>query len=130
MQTTYNEKEIPALAEEKCSVIYALEIIGGKWRLPIIWKLSKQESMRYNELRRELEGITNIMLTRSLRFLEERKLVVRKEFEQIPPRVEYSLTERARKLIPALEIIKEWGEGEIEFDRQMAAEREASQKGA
>ena len=70
------------------------------------------------------------MLTRSLRFLEERKLVVRKEFEQIPPRVEYSLTERARKLIPALEIIKEWGEGEIEFDRQMTAEREASQKGA
>ena len=74
MQTTYSGKEIPQLAGEKCSVIYALEVIGGKWKLPIIWKLSKKESLRYNELKRELEGITNVMLTRSLQSLEEHRL--------------------------------------------------------
>lgn len=114
MQKTYSEKEIPELANEKCAVIYALEIIGGKWKLPIIYKLSKKESMRYNELKRELEGITNIMLTRSLQYLEERQLVTRREFNQIPPHVEYSLTESAKKLLPALEVIKDWGRMEME----------------
>lgn len=113
MQTTYTTKEIPELSQKKCSVIYALEIVGGKWKLPIIWKLSKQDSLRYNELKRELEGITNIMLTRSLRYLEERDLITRKEYGTIPPHVEYALTDHARGLIPALEAIKTWGDKEI-----------------
>lgn len=93
----------------KCAVIRALEIIGGKWRLPIIWELSAQESMRYNELKRRVDGITNIMLTRALQGLEEHKLVIRTEYNQIPPHVEYSLTDSCRQLLPALEIINEWG---------------------
>lgn len=113
MQTTYLENEVPEFAKEKCAVIYALEIIGGKWKLPIIWKLSKQESMRYNELKRQLDGITNLMLTRSLKYLEEHRLVIRKEYEQIPPHVEYSLTDSARDLIPALDVIKDWGSAEM-----------------
>ncbi|MCD7918985.1 MAG: helix-turn-helix transcriptional regulator [Clostridiales bacterium] len=99
--------------QEKCPVIVALEIIGGKWRLPIIWELSAVESMRYNELRRRLDGITNIMLTRCLRALEEHGLVIRKELNQIPPHVEYSLSDSCRKLIPALEIINDWGATQI-----------------
>lgn len=94
---------------KKCAVTHALEIIGGKWRLPIIWELSAQESMRYNELKRRLDGITNIMLTRSLRGLEEHGLVKRAEICRIPPHVEYSLTESCKRLLPALEIINEWG---------------------
>lgn len=97
----------------KCAVIHALEIIGGKWRLPIIWELSTQESMRYNELKRHLNGITNIMLTRSLQGLEEHGLVIRVVFNQIPPRVEYSLTESCRELLPALEIINHWGKRQM-----------------
>ncbi|WP_256132901.1 winged helix-turn-helix transcriptional regulator [Anaerovorax odorimutans] len=122
MQTTYSEKEIPDLSEEKCSVIYALEIIGGKWKLPIIWKLSKKKTMRYNELKRELEGITNIMLTRSLQYLEEHQLVIRRELEHIPPHVEYSLTDRARQLIPALEVIKDWGRQEMKRSQEQSGE--------
>lgn len=114
MQTTYSGNEIPDFTNEKCAVIYALEIIGGKWKLPIIWKLSKKESMRYNELKRELEGITNIMLTRSLQYLEEHDLITREELKQIPPHVKYSLTKNARKLLPALEVIKDWGFEELE----------------
>jgi len=94
---------------KKCAVVYALEIIGGKWRLPIIWELSAQETMRYNELKRHLNGITNIMLTRALQGLEEHKLVNRVELSQIPPHVEYSLTESCKELLPALEIINSWG---------------------
>lgn len=94
---------------EKCPVIRALEILGGKWRLAIIWELSCYESMRYNELKRHLCGITNMMLTRSLQALEQHGLVTRKEYGQIPPHVEYSITESCKSLLPALEIINEWG---------------------
>lgn len=113
MQKTYTKKEVFELAQEKCAVIYALELIGGKWRLPVIWKLSKQESMRYNELKRNLEGITNIMLTRTLQDLERNGLVIRKEYQQIPPHVEYSLTDGGKTLIPALEIIGDWGRNKM-----------------
>ena len=106
MKTAIEEKPIHY---QKCAVTLALDIIGGKWRLPIIWQLSSQESMRYNELKRHLEGITNIMLTRALLGLEENGLVIRKEYSQIPPHVEYSLTESCKELLPALEIINEWG---------------------
>ena len=94
---------------EKCPVIHALDILGGKWRLAIIWELSRYDSMRYNELKRHLSGITNIMLTRSLQALEQHDLITRNELCQIPPHVEYSITERCKSLLPALEIINEWG---------------------
>ncbi len=113
MQTTYNKNEVSEIIESKCAVIYALEIIGGKWRLPIIWQLSSQESMRYNELKRHLNGVTNIMLTRALQGLEEHGLVLRVERNQIPPHVEYSLTDRCKELLPALEIIDEWGRSQM-----------------
>lgn len=122
MQKTYSGEEIPVLSQEKCAVIFAFELLGGKWRLPIIWKLSKQESMRYNELKRQLEGITNIMLTRTLRDLERNGLIIREEYDQIPPRVEYSLTESAKKLLPAIELIGQWGREKM----QSAGSNEAS----
>ena len=93
----------------RCADIYALEVISGKWRLAIIWTLASKESMRYNELKRHLRGIANIMLTRALRSLEEHDLVVRREFNQIPPHVEYSLTPKCREVLPALRIIHSWG---------------------
>lgn len=114
MQKTYHKKEVPELAREKCGVIYALELIGGKWKLPVLWKLSKQDTIRYNELRRQLPGVTNTMLTRVLVDLEANGLVVRREYEQVPPHVEYGLTESGRSLIPALEIIGVWGRSKME----------------
>ncbi|MGX8700994.1 winged helix-turn-helix transcriptional regulator [Caproiciproducens sp.] len=107
------QEKIKSIHGKKCAVAHALEIIGGKWRLPIIWELSAKESMRYNELKRHLDGITNIMLTRSLNGLEENGLVLRTEICRIPPHVEYSLTESCKQLLPALEIINEWGKGRM-----------------
>lgn len=92
----------------KCPVINVLNIVGGKWRLPIIWHL-KDEGMRYNELKRQITGITNIMLTRSLRDLEEAGLIHRIQYSTVPPHVEYRLTERAHKLVPAIDEIRKWG---------------------
>lgn len=97
------------VCSEMCPVTRALEVIGGKWKLPIIWKISAAKSIRYNELKRSIPGITNIMLTRSLQSLEEHGLVKRIEYNKIPPHVEYSLTDACQDLLPALVIINEWG---------------------
>lgn len=78
-----------------CPIIHALNLIGGKWKLPVLWHLFDAESVRYNELKRSVVGITNIMLTQCLRELEAAGLVRRNDFGEVPPRVEYSLTGRA-----------------------------------
>lgn len=100
-------------ANGNCPVLYALSIIGGKWRIPILWYLS-QSDLRYNDLKRKMGSVTNIMLTRSLKELEEHGLVKRTQFIEIPPHVVYSLTEQGTKLIPALVALKDWGVEQIE----------------
>ena len=94
---------------DNCPLTYALNLIGGKWRLPIIWALNKNKTMRYNELKRSIGGITNMMLTQSLKELEAYGIVIRKQYMEIPPRVEYSLTRNGENLIPALKELAEWG---------------------
>lgn len=104
---------------EMCPVIHTLDIIGGKWRIPIIWHISIKKSVRYNELKRSIHGITNIMLTRSLQALEEHGLVKRTEYNKIPPHVEYSLTAQGEELLPALKIINEWGKNSLrEYEKK------------
>ena len=101
---------------DACPVLHALNLLGGKWRLPIIWHLL-EGGLRYNQLKRQLQGITNIMLTRSLQDLEECGLVTRVQHSEIPPHVEYFLTEHAKKLIPAMEIFRAWGEEQMLFEK-------------
>lgn len=94
-----------------CPLTYALDLIGGKWRLPIIWALHKNDTLRYNELKRKVDGITNMMLSQCLKEMEMYGLVNRKQYMEIPPRVEYSLSEAGEDLIPALESLARWGKG-------------------
>ena len=94
---------------DNCPLTQALNLIGGKWRLPIIWALSKNGTLRYNELKKNIDGITNMMLTQSLKELEADGIINRKQFMEIPPRVEYSLTESGVELIPALQALARWG---------------------
>ena len=72
---------------DNCPLTFALNYIGGKWRLPIIWALSKNGTMRYNELKRSIDGITNMMLTQSLKELELNGIINRQQYMEIPPRV-------------------------------------------
>ncbi|OGO77199.1 MAG: transcriptional regulator [Clostridiales bacterium GWB2_37_7] len=94
---------------DNCPLTFALNLIGGKWRLPIIWALSKNGTMRYNELKRSIYGITNMMLTQTLKELELNGIINRKQFMEVPPRVEYSLTNNGENLIPALKALANWG---------------------
>jgi DNA-binding HxlR family transcriptional regulator len=95
--------------KEDCPLIFALTLIGSKWRLPIIWALWKNKTIRYNELKRQVDGITNMVLSQSLKEMEKHGLVVRTQFMEMPPRVEYSLTEAGEALIPSLKSLAEWG---------------------
>jgi DNA-binding HxlR family transcriptional regulator len=101
----------------KCPLIYALEIIGQKWKLPIMWYLFDNNFTRYNELKRKVKGITNMMLTKSLKELVEHNLIVRIQYEVIPPKVEYALTERGKSLLPALNELSIWGEEQLKLDK-------------
>lgn len=101
-----------------CEIVNALNLLSGRWKLPILWKLS-YGNIRYNELKRQVHGITNIMLTRSLQELETHGLVSRIQYSEIPPHVEYCLTKAGQKLLPALHELKKWGEEQAIFERQL-----------
>lgn len=98
---------------ERCPILHALDVVGQKWKLPIPWYLHEAEATRYNELKRRVPGITNMMLTKSLRELEEAGLVARHSYDTVPPKVEYSLTQTGRDLLPALNELYKWGEAHM-----------------
>lgn len=89
---------------------YTLSIINGKWKLTIIYYLSTYEVVRFNQLKRYLGKITYKTLSDSLKELEQDGLVNRRAFPQIPPKVEYSLTEKGKSLWPIIENMCSWGE--------------------
>lgn len=89
---------------------YTLSLISGKWKLLILYHLGKHEVVRFNELQRLLGQITYKTLSGNLKELDSDGLILRKEYPQIPPKVEYSLTEKGRSLLPILSSMCEWGE--------------------
>ena len=86
----------------------ALDVIGGKWKMPILWRL-KDKVWRYGELKNFIPGITHKMLAQQLRELEADGLVNRKVYQVIPPKVEYSITEKGLTTIPVITSLREWG---------------------
>ncbi|NTV31378.1 helix-turn-helix transcriptional regulator [candidate division WWE3 bacterium] len=85
-----------------------VKVIGGKWKPIILWLLSQQK-YRFSELRNEINGVTQKMLTQQLKELEKDGLIKRKVFPVVPPKVEYSLTPYGRSLQPLLAAMAEWG---------------------
>lgn len=94
--------------DEQCPVEAGLNILSGKWTLKILWHLSKG-TIRFNELQRRLGNITTKTLTQQLRELEEQGIITRKVFPEIPPKVEYSLSEMGATLKPVLAQLCDWG---------------------
>ena len=88
---------------------YTLSMIGGKWRLVILYWLVEYETIRFNELQRKIGTITYKTLSLQLKEMVEDELIIRKEYPQIPPKVEYSLSEKGRSLLPIMETMCEWG---------------------
>jgi DNA-binding HxlR family transcriptional regulator len=95
--------------QEKCPLSSALEIIGGKWKIPIICSLYSDGPTRYNGLKRKIKGITNTMLASSLKELESDGIVLRTQYNEMPLRVEYELTKDSESLIPILRSLSSWG---------------------
>lgn len=101
---TANADKIDELHEE---IRRAIAVFGGKWKLEILWLLN-QRVHRFNELRRAIPGVTQHMLTLQLRELENDGLVSRTVFPEVPPRVEYRITDEAQRLKPVFEAIFTW----------------------
>ncbi len=100
-------KKIDIFAE-KCSVETAITIVGGKWKLLII-ALLRVRAHRFGELKKKMPRISERMLSRQLRDLERDGVISRKIYPEIPPKVEYSLTENGKGMIPVLDALGEWG---------------------
>ncbi len=98
-----------------CPIGAALCAVGGKWKMRVICTLYVDGTQRYNDLVRKTAGVTNAMLSSSLKELEADGIITRRQYEEIPPRVEYSLTERGRELWPILHRLAHWAARE-EYD--------------
>ncbi len=97
-----------------CEKELTLAIIGGKWKMLILWHLGKEGTKRFGELKSLIPGITQRMLVSQLRELEEDLIVHREVYPVVPPKVEYSLTERGESLMSILESMYEWGKNYME----------------
>jgi len=101
--------------EDICPVMYAVSVIGRKWKIPILWQLAcKNEPMRFCELRRSLDGPTDAMLSKALDELQESGLIHRIQYDCIPPKVEYTLTCKSKALLPTLISLRDWAQGIID----------------
>jgi len=88
---------------------YTLSVVSGKWKLKIIYLLACMGTIRYGILKKNIDGITHKMLSSQLKELENKSIIVRKEYLQIPPKVEYSLTEKGQSLMPIVNAMCDWG---------------------
>jgi len=92
-----------------CYFELTLQVIGGKWKSIILYHLGKAKVLRFGELKKCMPNITEKMLTQQLRELESDKMILRKVYRQVPPKVEYSLTPFGETVLPALDTLREWG---------------------
>lgn len=104
------QRESVHIYQQQCPILHAMELIGAKWKIPILWYLSHDGPIHYNELRRRVAGVTNTALTRCLRELEKDSIIERHSEGTVPPSVTYSLTDMGKLLIHALDGLYQWGE--------------------
>ena len=107
------KEELPA-----CPVATTVQLIGSKWKLLILRNLMARP-WRFNELRRDLEGISQKVLTDSLRAMEEDEIITRTVYPEVPPRVEYALSPLGESMRPILDAMEEWG---TNYKKRMAGE--------
>ena len=95
-------------ADIRCPLEYGLELFGGKWKSRVICVLAEKEVLRYSGIRKEMSNITDAVLSSTLKELINDGLIDRKQYDEIPPRVEYSLTEKGQSVVPILQSICKW----------------------
>ena len=102
----------------RCPLEYGLNIFGGKWDSRVICVLNALGTLRYSELRREMGNITDAVLASTLKKLISNDIVTRRSYDEIPPRVEYSLSQRGKSVVPILQMICEWAGASYEDDTE------------
>lgn len=106
----YLQQLLTSDGRDDCPVRRTLELLSGKWRTHIIYALCKHPTCRFGELKKAVPRITNTMLTSTLRELEALGIVHREQFNEIPPHVEYALTEKGKALLPVFFELSKWGD--------------------
>ncbi|MBX9823116.1 winged helix-turn-helix transcriptional regulator [Afipia birgiae] len=113
-----------------CSVEVTLDLIDGKWKGVILYHL-QEGRLRFGELRKRLPNVTQRMLTKQLRALEEDDLIIRKVYAEVPPRVDYELSETGQRLRPVIDALKQWGdENRARIDAASAGRKGNAPSGA
>ena len=104
-----NIKKGIVTGDGNCPVTPLLIMLQGRWKSQIMYEMCMHDTVRFGQLKKDLSGITNTMLTRALRELEDDGLISREQFNEIPPHVEYSLTQMGRDLLPVFYAVMNWG---------------------
>ena len=94
---------------ENCPIYKLMKLFQGKWTIWILFQLSRNETMRFGELKKAIPGISNTMLASTLKELEEKKLVERIQYNEVPPHVEYRASSKAKELQVVFQAMSEWG---------------------
>lgn len=118
MESVLYPIDLEHLTYEECPILHALNIVGQKWKLPVLWYLHEKSSIRYAELKEKIPSISNMMLSRCLQQLEEDGLIERRDFHTVAKRVEYCLSECGKQMLPALNALYQWGEAHIEWEKK------------
>ena len=114
----YLQRVLTTQVSDNCPMRRTLEILSGKWRTHVIYELCKRESCRFGQLKKAVPRITNTMLSSTLKDLEALGILRREQFNEIPPHVEYSLTEKGRALLPVFTELAKWGEQYIDAEEE------------
>ena len=113
MRVSMAKEKVMDTANFHCPVEATLDVIGGKWKVVILFHLTHDGTHRFAELRRKIPGVSERMLTQQLRELEVDGIVHREVYPEVPPKVEYSLTDYGKTLRPITEVMCEWGQRHI-----------------
>lgn len=108
MQKKSKQEGKQATEELLCPIRYLMNMFSGKWKLPIVCMLAGETPLRYSTIKRRFGDITNVMLAQSLKELEATEIIHREQYNEVPPRVEYTLTEKGKSILPALGQLAGW----------------------
>ena len=93
-----------------CPIKYLTKVLGGRWKLPILCILETGGTVRFGQIKKKLGNVSNVMLSQSLRELEHDGIITRHQYNEVPPHVDYTLTEKGKNVIPALIMLSEWAQ--------------------
>ena len=103
-----NKPERDAAENLLCPVKYLTKVLGGRWKLPILCILETRGTVRFGQIKKKLDSVSNVMLSQTLKELERDGIITRHQYNEVPPHVDYTMTEKGRKVIPALIMLGDW----------------------